>query len=139
VNDRSPEGAMRARLAALRLRDRRVHVFANAQNLGFVRTANLGLAASERDAVVLNSAALVTAGWLDELLAVFAADPKVAAVSPLSNNAGMCSVPDYGRAVPSGSIQREQLRLDRLPPFTELPTAHGFCLLLRRTALSALG
>ena len=139
VDDCSPDPGMAQMLADLRARHAQVRLFRNARNLGFVQTANLGLAASEHDAVILNSDAQVTAGWLDEMLAVFRAHPRVAALSPLSNNAGMCSVPDYGQAFPSSQVPFERLRLGGLPPFTEMPTAHGFCLLLRREALRELG
>lgn len=139
VNDCSPEAGMVELLDGLRFSHPRVRVFHNPRNLGFVQASNLGLAASERDVVLLNSDTQVTPGWLEALLAVFDADPRVAALSPLSNNAGMCSVPDYGGATLAEHLPRERLQLAGLPPFTEMPTAPGFCLLFRRTALEALG
>lgn len=139
VNDCSPEPEMRGLLDAFRREDARVRVLETERNQGFVAAANLGLAASERDCVMLNSDARVTPGWLDELTQALAEAPEYAALSPLSNNATMCSVPNFGAAVPIASLEGHPLDLTGLPRVTPMPTANGFCLMLRRSVLRELG
>jgi GT2 family glycosyltransferase len=139
VDDRSPEPQMLPLLERWRRDEPRVRLLQHEANLGFVRAANLGLAASDADVVVLNSDTRVTSGWLEALAAVLEGEPRVAAASPLSNNAGMCSVPTPGEDNHLAESQVAALRLGGLPAFTPMQTAPGFCLLLRRAALRELG
>jgi GT2 family glycosyltransferase len=110
VNDRSPEPGMAWRLRALRERRDGVYLLDQPFNQGFVRSANLGLAAGRDDVVVLNSDTLVTPGWLDELVGALDSDERLAAVSPLSNNATFCSVPDFGYGGRVDEVPFERLR-----------------------------
>lgn len=139
IDDRSPEPAVRELLERWRQSESNVRLLSHDTNRGFVRAANLGLAASGRDVVVLNSDTRVTRGWLSALATVFEREPRCAAVSPLSNNAGPCSVPTPGAENELDATQVAGLQLGGLPVFSEMPTAPGFCLLLRREALTALG
>jgi GT2 family glycosyltransferase len=139
IDDCSPEQELSDYVAAQRLADSRIRAFKNASNRGFVQTANLGLAASDRDVVLLNSDARVTSGWLDRLSEALLTDSAWAALSPLSNHAGMCSVPDYGSPSTLSEADIARFDLSGLPMVTELPTAHGFCVLLRREALNHIG
>src|SRR5207302_985459 len=71
-----------------------IRLLRNPVNLGFVCTANRGMRAAEgRDVLLLNSDTIVTAGFLDRLQACVYADQRTGIVSPLSNNATICSVP----------------------------------------------
>lgn len=139
VNDASPEADLAPALAALRDRDDRVRVLTNPTNRGFIWSANLGMSAGRSDVVVLNSDTEVTAGWLEELLGALDSEPTLAALSPLSNNATMCSVPDFMGAVPVARLKNVTLDLSGLPRVTLMPTAHGFCLALRRRVLDQVG
>lgn len=139
VNDRSPEPEMAALLREFRARHRQVRLLENEVNLGFVGSANRGIFVRDGDVVVLNSDAEVTAGWLQELLLALYSDERNAAAVPLSNNGGLSSVPRLDRAIPAESLRGRDLRLEELPPTTELPTAMGFCLLFRGAALDRLG
>lgn len=101
VDDASPEPGMGEALRRLATECDRVEVFRNAQNLGFVRSANRGLSLTRADVVLLNSDTQVTPGWLDELAGVAALSERVAAVVPLSNNSTLCAVPEFcGEARP---------------------------------------
>ncbi len=51
-------------------------------------------AAGSRDVVLLNSDTEVPTGWLSRLTAQAYAHPRIATVSPFSNNATICSYPD---------------------------------------------
>jgi len=140
VNDRSPEPEMSGLLRSFRTAHANVRVFENRENLGFVRSANLGLAASgPRHVVLLNSDTRVTPGWLTGLIDALESEPRIAAVSPLSNDAGMCSVPRYSEHTPPREIDFEVLQLSGLPQTTQMPTAHGFCMAFKREALAEFG
>jgi glycosyltransferase involved in cell wall biosynthesis len=93
----------------------------------------------ERDVVLLNSDTVVTAGWLSEMLEVAYAHDGVAAVTPLSNNAAICSVPTYCQATEMRELVDRDLKLDALPRFTTVPTGIGFCLLLKNVVLNMIG
>lgn len=139
INDRSPDVGMQPMLEQLRWSHPQVRVLENQQNLGFVASVNRGLALREGDLVVLNSDTRVTAGWLDELVAVLAEDSRIAAVSPLSNNATLCSVPEWGADVDASFLENRALGTASIDRFTEMPTLVGFCMLMRREAIDALG
>jgi GT2 family glycosyltransferase len=95
------------------------------------------------DVVLLNSDTLPAAGWLDALLACAASDPRIATVTPWSNNAEICSWPQLCRAAPLpdaaelAALGHAAARL-RLPPL-DLPTGVGFAMYVRRAAWDALG
>ncbi|MGL6208320.1 MAG: glycosyltransferase family 2 protein, partial [Paracoccaceae bacterium] len=101
VEDCSTDGRVRpwlrdwaaARNAALA---GQVSLIENATNLGFIGSVNLALdqARAIGDPVVLlNSDALVPAGWASRLIQPLVELPKVASVTPMSNDAEIFSVP----------------------------------------------
>lgn len=141
VNDASPEPEMAASLSILERRDRRVEVVTNESNLGFVRTCNRALERRRGDVVLLNSDTRVVAGWLDELIAVAYTDERTACVSPLSNNATLCSVPRFLAETPASELSEAAFRraVPGLPRSTVTPTAVGFCLYLRHAVLDVVG
>lgn len=126
-------------------REGRITLLRNASNLGFPATANRGMAQHpDRDVVLLNSDTLVHGDWLDRLRAHAVSDWKVATVTPLSNNAEICSYPALCRsdALPEAD---ELADLDAVASranagrAVRLPTGVGFCLYVRRTALRDVG
>ncbi len=141
VDDRSPEPGMQEALARLALSDSRMQVIQNHTNLGYVAACNRGLAERGGDAVLLNSDTIVTPGWLDELADVAHSDPHTACASPLSNHASICSVPAFGEETAADLIDEEAVRRvsSGLPRWTEIPTAHGFCIYLRGSVLDLVG
>lgn len=139
VDDASPEEGVRSVIRRWQLEAPRVRLLRRAQNGGFVYAANLGIAASENDVVVLNSDTRVTHGWLAQLAHLLSTEPSVAAVSPLSDNGGMCSVPRPNEENELDDAQVARFQLQRLPAFTAMPTAPGFCLALRRRVLAQIG
>lgn len=67
----------------------------NAANQGFVATVNTGLRLHpQREVVILNADTEVHNDWLDRLLAMAAGNAKLASITPLSNNATICSYPE---------------------------------------------
>lgn len=144
IDDCSPEPALSAflrELAGLGL----VQLLVNEHNRGFVATVNLGLALHwDRDVVILNSDTRVHPGWLDRLAAHGVAEPRAASVTPLSNNATVCS---YPRMLHSNweRLEVDDAALDALAAeanpgrHVEVPTGVGFCMWMRRSALDAVG
>lgn len=144
VDDRSPDPALSAMLATLADRGL-LTLRINLQNLGFVRTVNRGLALhGERDVVILNADTLVFNDWLDRLLAHFDRVPDAATVTPLSNNATICSYPRT--LADNGPLSFDAAAaLDRLTAQVnagqgvEVPTGVGFCMAMRRRCLNQIG
>lgn len=143
IDDASPDPAIAPLLdawaAASPLRPR---VLRNEVNLGFVGTVNRGFGATRGDALLLNADTEVTPGWLDRMSTALASDPRIATVTPFSNNAEICSWPEFCRVTPvPPDPERVARAFTRAPPpaYPDLPTAVGFCMLIRRAALDALG
>lgn len=121
-----------------------VQVHRNDTRRGFVASVNRGMRESTRDVVLLNSDTEVTAGWLDNLCAAACSAPDIATVTPLSNSATICSLPEFleDNLLPEGTTAEElgeivSLASDREYP--RLPTGVGVCLYIRRAALDAVG
>jgi GT2 family glycosyltransferase/2-polyprenyl-3-methyl-5-hydroxy-6-metoxy-1,4-benzoquinol methylase len=145
IDDCSPDPAVRAWLREFALANPDVTVIENARNLGFVQTVNLGMRlAGRRDVVLLNSDTEVANDWLDRLRAAALSDPTAGTATPFSNNATICSYPDYcvDNPLPAG---QDTASLDRLVASAnrgraiEIPTAVGFCMYIRRACLDQVG
>ena len=156
VNDRSPDPALAADLAALAARGL-FHLVENPHNLGFVGSVNRALSLRQGRAVVLlNSDAQVFGDWLDRLVAHAepSAEPQagaeagaglpVASVTPLSNNATICSYPRFNAnntmplEIPRPDLDRMAARINR-GRAVPVPTGVGFCMYMTAAALDAVG
>ena len=117
-------------------------VVLNDQNLGFAAGNNLGFAIATGDFVVLlNNDAVVTAGWLERMLAPMHRDSTIGFVGPRSN---YVAGPQIIQGVPYTSMEE----LDRFAAERALTCADqgsatafivGFCLLVRRSVLDRIG
>ena len=145
IDDASPDAGTTRWLREFAAVHPETTVVANARNLGFVATANLGFRlAGRRDVVLLNSDTEVPPGWLDRLRRAAVADPRAGTVTPFSNNATICSFPRFceDNPLPPGHTTAS---LDRLFAQTlagqtvEIPTAVGFCMYIRRDCLDEIG
>lgn len=144
LDDASSDLRLLSWLDELEAREPRVSVTRADENLGFVGNVNRGLASARGDVILLNSDTVVTAGWVEKLLACAASDPRIALVCPLSNNATILSVPlmNGDNPIPDGlGVERfgalvESCSTRRYP---RLPVAVGFCMLIRWPALQRLG
>jgi glycosyltransferase involved in cell wall biosynthesis/GT2 family glycosyltransferase len=121
-----------------------IHLIRMGFRTGFVAAVNRGMSASSRDVVLLNSDTEVTAGWLEKLREAANSAPRIATVTPLSNNATICSLPEFleDNALPAGistetmgEIVERTTRRER----PRLPTGVGVCLYIRREALEEVG
>lgn len=121
-----------------------LRVIWNKTNVGFSGSVNRGILLSgDSDVVTLNSDALVPDGWLDSLRDCAYASSDVATVTPLSNDAGIFSIPSpKNRSEFSGSLD-ELNEINRVyskhTTLVEVPSGHGFCLYIRRSALETVG
>jgi len=117
-------------------------VVVQGRNLGFVGTVEAAFSRIRGDVVLLNSDAIVTIGWLDRIGACAASDPRIATITPFSNNAEICSFPAFCVANPEpadpDAVARAAVAAGP-PEYPELPTGVGFCMYVRRAALDALG
>ena len=115
----------------------------NDSNLGFVGTANLGLAlAGREDVILLNSDTQVTSGWLSALLDCAASNDRIASITPLTNHGEIASVPEFCRPNPWPEAPERWARAARESgpaQYPELPTAVGFCMFLRRACIDQIG
>ena len=146
IEDASPDPAMRPMLETLAAEHpERITLLHNPTNLGFVGTVNRGMALHpDRDVVLLNSDTEVANDWLDRLHAAAHSHPRVATVTPFSNNATICSLPRccHDNPLPPGVTLAE---IDRACAHAnagatvEIPTGVGFCLYITRACLDAVG
>jgi GT2 family glycosyltransferase/2-polyprenyl-3-methyl-5-hydroxy-6-metoxy-1,4-benzoquinol methylase len=145
VNDASPEPAVREWLHQYAVSHPGVTVIENARNLGFVETVNLGMRlAGRRDVVLLNSDTEVANDWLDRLRAAALSQESVGTVTPFSNNATICSYPQFCVDNPllpghdTASTDRLCAAVNR-GRAVDIPTAVGFCMYIRRACLDRVG
>lgn len=145
INDCSPEPEVTEWLRTFALRDPRILLLENKENLGFVGTVNYGMALSqENDVLLLNSDTEVANDWLDRIQQAAFSAPRVASVTPFSNNATICSYPRFCQPneLPAG---HDTASLDRLfakhlsGQSVEVPTGVGFCMYIRRECLQEVG
>ncbi|MCP5195627.1 MAG: glycosyltransferase [Gammaproteobacteria bacterium] len=145
IDDASPEPALVAWLEQWAKQHPQITVLHNTQNLGFVQTCNRGMALHpERDVVLLNSDTEVANDWLARLQACAYRDRRIGTVTPFSNNATICSYPRFcaDNTLPDGlSIAELDALFNRCNQgaLTDLPTAIGFCMYIRRDCLSEVG
>lgn len=117
----------------------------NDVNLGFVATVNRGMQLHEdRDVLLLNSDTIVANDWLDRIQSAGYADERVGTVTPFSNNATICSYPEFcqDNTLPTNTPLAV---LDGLFAQTnagravDVPTGVGFCMYIRRACLREVG
>lgn len=116
----------------------------NEENLGFAKTANRGMIFSDRDVILLNSDTTVTKEWVEKLRMAAYSSPGIATVTPFSNNATICSIPNFCENNPlpkwfdlnsfAEFIDRISLRY-----YPQIPTAVGFSMYIKRKILDEVG
>lgn len=144
INDCSPEPQMAVQLEAF-TRHPNVLLLTNAENQGFVRAANRGMALCRHgDVLLLNSDTRLFPGVLEELCRVGRLSPNIGTVTPLSNNATIFSYPHVDLRG-AGIADMEWADVAALAreanggTAIDVPTGHGFCMLIRREALDLAG
>ncbi|MEI7579999.1 MAG: glycosyltransferase [bacterium] len=143
IDDCSTEIALQGYFSSL-LDNKLIKIIRNENNQGFVASVNVGMRATTNDVILLNSDTEVTPGWLEKLEIAAYSQLNIATVTPLSNNATICSIPNFceDNTLPAGYslnefsalIERFSLRL-----YPEIPTAVGFCMYIKREVLNIIG
>ena len=116
----------------------------NKENLGFIKTVNIGMRYSRNDVLLLNSDTEVTKNWLDKIQKCAYCKERIATVTPLSNDAGIVTVPVPFKAnqIPAGyNLHEYQSLIENISykEYPEIPSGVGFCLYIKREALDAVG
>lgn len=144
IDDGSPDRELVVTLAALASKGL-FSLLHNERNSGFVYSANRGLSLHpDRDVVLLNSDTEVYGDWLDRLRAAARSQARVGTVTPLSNNATLCSYPNFLHDNPY-PLELAYEELDRLiaecnsASAVLTPTGVGFCLYLSRSCIDETG
>ncbi len=144
VVDGPQDDAVESLVTAFSTNHGRALVLRNEQRLGFVHSVNRGMRASSTDVVLLNSDTIVTPRWLEKLTAAAYSSPDIGTVTPLSNHATLCSVPQpfEENLLPTGFdavsfaalVESASARTYR-----RIPTGVGVCLYIRRALLDDIG
>ena len=144
IDDKSPDEKVLPLLEKYASKNESIVLLKNDENLGFVGTVNKGMKYSKNDVVLLNSDTEVTKDWLKHIQEKAYSEPKIGSVTPLSNNATLVSVPN-GLQVnqkPDNISLEEYADMVYKTAYNEivdLPTAHGFCMFIKREVLDIVG
>ncbi len=144
IDDCSPEPALSAALRDL-AEAKRIHLLRNDSNLGFVASANRGMAlSSTADVLLLNADTLAPPLLLDRLYRAAYADAAIATVTPLSNNATIVSLPTPpGDPADPWDLPYQEIdelcRVANAGVVRDIPSAHGFCMFIKRAAIDDIG
>jgi len=122
----------------------KINLIRNSVRSGFVASVNRGMRASGRDVILLNSDTEVTRRWAEKLRYAACSSPTIATATPLSNNATICSLPEFleDNLLPSGvstDTMGEVVESVSRRDHPRLPTGVGVCLYIKRAALEAVG
>jgi len=144
IDDCGPEPELRRYLSDVARQDA-VVLLNNPANLGFVASVNRGMAyAGSNDVILLNSDTEVSGNWVDRLVIQAHADSRIGTVTPLSNNATICSYPDLGgrSTLPAGTTARDMdsacAEANALRA-VQIPTGVGSCMYIKRACLDDVG
>jgi len=116
--------------------------FRRENNLGFVENCNEAMVralAAGRDVLLLNSDTQMTEGAIEEMFAVLRLHEKHGTVTPRSNNATIYSVPVFEKLQPDESLALWQKLQPEWNRYNVMPTAVGFCMLIRNEVLRYFG
>ncbi len=144
INDASPEPDM-AKMLRQFANQPNVFLLTNERNAGFIRTVNRGLGfAGGGDVLLLNADTVLFAGGLDELCRIAGSAAEIGTVTAMSNNATIFSyphptirkekLPDIGWAELAAAALGANAGIA-----VEVPTGHGFCMLIKGEVLRRIG
>lgn len=145
IDDNSPNTKLVKAIEELSKEFSCIKLIKNPSNWGFVKSTNFGMSLhKDRDVVWLNSDTEVFDFWLDRLKAIAFSNDTIATVTPLSNNATICSYPYINRDN-CKPLESDDSNIDKLAAFVnegvsiETPTGVGFCMFIKRKALDEVG
>jgi GT2 family glycosyltransferase/glycosyltransferase involved in cell wall biosynthesis len=144
IDDGSPDPKISEYLQEIGQIAPQVQILSNAKNLGFTATVNRAFRETTHDVLLLNSDTVVTPGWLTAMRTCLESAANIATVTPFSNNAEIASVPKWLQSNPVPSSEEAAFIAQACADISDnhwpdLPTGVGFCMLLRRAAINAIG
>lgn len=144
INDKSTDSRVLPKLKEYQKKYEFIELLDNKENLGFVGTVNKGMKYSKNDVLLLNSDTEVTKNWLEKIQKCAYSEKMIGTVTPLSNNATHVSVPIglQENDLPNNMTLEEYGKLVEISAYNEnqqLPTAHGFCMFIKREVLELIG
>lgn len=147
VNDCGPEAdEIEQKINALIKGRANIKYFRNSFNLGYGATCNLSVNkydTTDNDVLLLNSDTVVTRGFIRNMKKVLNSSKAIGCVSPRSNNATVFSIPfnaeTHGYYHPAESYRIYKKVKRKLPLYYVSPTAHGFCMLIKRDVIRKYG
>ncbi|WP_238097021.1 glycosyltransferase [Vibrio cincinnatiensis] len=129
----------------------KVNLIENVDNLGYTKSANLGLSSSVSDfKILLNSDAIVTPNWDVKLATLAYSSNEIGIVGPISNAASSQSVPDIKGTKGQTAINNlpSNLTPNRMNEIAEsfkvkgypsVPLIHGFCICIKAEVIRKIG
>ncbi|MCX4028850.1 FkbM family methyltransferase [Endozoicomonas sp. SM1973] len=146
INDCSPDEELSYWLRSYS-KKKNFQLIENDKNLGFVATVNIGMALNlHSDILLLNSDVEVPeSNWLERIRQAAYSDEKIGSVTPFSNNATICSFPNFCEDNELlGNLNVTEIDnifsdLELETNIVEVPTGVGFCMYLRRDCLNDVG
>ncbi len=143
IDDATPDESVRAVCEEVGEQWTPLHYHRSDENRGFVGTCNWGCAhlrSPGSDLLILNSDTEITEGALTEMQAVLYLHEKHAVVTPRSNSATIFSVPWMRNTLPASESHQVWSRVRHLlPRYQLMPTAVGFCMLLKGDIVDQFG
>lgn len=121
------------------------HYSRNEQNLGFIKSCNNAVfnivKNKKSDILLLNSDTVVTKDFAEEMARILYSQDDFCAVNPRSNNATVWSVPTDSSLMnkPRKSYRMWKKLKKQIPEKYTSPTAHGFCMLIRKDVINKIG
>lgn len=144
INDCSPDKELTEELRKLSAEHNFI-LIENKENLGFVKSVNLGMKLHpDRDVILLNSDTVVPDYWIDRLRNAAYQSKNIGTVTPLSNKATILSIPkpNYDNELPQGFDCKKMDALCQKVNegvYIDIPTAIGFCMYIKRECLNEVG
>lgn len=146
INDASPEIQMRETLRKIQNEyPEKLILKENKENVGFVKTVNLGLREfNNYDIIILNNDAIAKGNWIERLYKEAYSDQRICTVTPLTNSGSFCSFPIYMSEHNENAYNLETEEIDDEfksihLPYSEAPTGVGFCMYIKRSCIDKIG
>lgn len=131
---------------------KRTFLVENCKNIGYTKSANIGLKLSTSDfMILLNSDTVVTKDWAKKMLKIAYSRSNIGIVGPLSNAAGSQSIPFIKGTKGQTVINKLPVNLtyDALNVLCEkmsvndvfpvVPLVHGFCFGIKKSVIEQVG
>ena len=110
----------------------------NAENSGFPKTCNNGIAKAQGEIIVLlNSDTVIPSSFCKKIATCFDSDPDIAVASPIAAYSGSYFIPlRDGETVESMNEKIEEIHS---PEYPTIPTAEGFCFCIHSSVIEKYG